>query len=233
MSLFKLMLLLTILTASNLAVAYTAALYEQGSGKKKLLYNMTVDIANGDDGKFTAKATFKDAEGNLALEQNVILQGSQIVRDETLQKQLDQVGLIEVKDGKVFFTKTADGKTSTKEEDLEQPFVTSGNFQKFVKDNWSEIMKGETISFRYGVWDRQETVGFKIFKVSEEKNGDTTVVSVKMKPSSFIIAAIVKPILFKLPSDGARIVEMNGRVAPKIKDGSKWKDLDAEVVYSY
>lgn len=218
---------------SGTAFAYTGAVYEQGSGKKKLLYNMTVDVKPGEGTQSTANVVFKDPEGNVAIEQNIILDGSKVLRDETNQKQLNQVGLMEVKDGKIFFTKTADGKTSTKEEALEDTFVTSGSFQRFVKDNWADITKGETVSFRYGVWDRQETVGFKIFKNGEEKDGDKTIIVVKMKPSSFIIAAIVKPIIFKFPADGAHLLEMNGRVAPKKKDGDKWKDLDAEVVYTY
>ncbi len=213
--------------------AYTAALYEQNSGRKKLLFNMEVVVTPLDGDKSRAVARFTDVEGKLVVEQSVMMQGSQILSDEVIHHQTGRKGFIEIKNGKAFFTKTADGKTTTKEEKLEDTFVTSGNFQRFVKDNWTEIMKGQTVSFRYGVWDRQETVGFKIFKESEEKVGDKTLVKVKMKPSSFLIAAIVNPVIFIFPADGDRILEMNGRVAPKLKDGEKWKDLDADAVYSY
>lgn len=215
------------------ALAYKAALYEQGSNKKKLLYNMDVVITPGGAGKSTATIVFSDTDGKPVVEQKVSLDGSKIVTDEVTHHQTGQKGLVEVKDGKVFFTKTADGKTTTTDEKLEDTFVTSGNFQSFVRDHWAQIMKGETLSFRYGVWDRQETVGFKIFKDGEAKVGDKTVIKVKMKPSSFIIAAIVKPVIFTFPENGEHILEMNGRVAPKQKSGDKWKDLDAEVVYSY
>ena len=218
---------------SGLASAYTANLYEQNSGKKKLLFTMNVDIAKGEGSLENVKVVYKDTDGNVALEQNIILDGSKIVRDETIQKQIDQVGLMEVKGDKVIFSKTEGAKTSTKQEDLEDTFVTSASFQRFVKDRWAEIIKGDTISFRYGVWDRQETVGFKIFKTGEGKVGDKNVVMLKMKPSSFIIAAIVNPVEFKFEADGSRLVEMNGRVAPKQKSGNKFKELDAEVVYSY
>jgi hypothetical protein len=215
------------------AYGYSGILYEQNSGKKKQLFTMNVDLGKNEEGQETAKVTYKDNDGNLALEENIILDGSKVIRDEAIQKQLNQVGLMEVKDGKIFFSKTEDGKTSTKEEKLEEPFVTSANFQRFVRDHWEQIIKGDTISFRYGVWDRQETVGFKIFKIGEEKVEDKTIILVKMKPSSFVIAAIVNPIIFKFPADGAHLLEMNGRVPPRQKVGDKFKPLDAEVVYSY
>jgi hypothetical protein len=118
------------------AYGYSGILYEQNSGKKKQLFTMNVDLGKNEEGQETAKVTYKDNDGNLALEENIILDGSKVIRDEAIQKQLNQVGLMEVKDGKIFFSKTEDGKTSTKEEKLEEPFVTSANFQRFVRDHW-------------------------------------------------------------------------------------------------
>lgn len=233
MRLLNMAIVLASFISSGLAYGYSGILYEQNSGKKKQLFTMTAEPVKAEAGKEAAQVIFKDTEGNVALEQNLVFENGKIVRDETLQKQTNQVGLIEVKDGKVFFTKTSDGKTSTKEEKLDDTFVTSGNFQRYVKDNWEKIAKGETLSFRFGVWDRQETVGFKIFKTGDEKQGDKTLTVLKMKPSSFIIAAIVSPLIFKFEADGSRLSEMNGRVTPKQKVGDKFKDLDAEVVYSY
>lgn len=211
---------------------YTATVFEQGSNKGKELFKFELKSKmNGELEEVESK--FTDLEGNVAIEQKVILKGSDVVRDELTQKQTNQVGLMEVKDGKIYFTKTVGEKTSTKEEKLGKTFVASSNFQKFVRDNWAQISEGKEVEFRYGVWDRQETVGFEIFKTGTEKVGDQDALVLKMKPSSFIIAALVKPIIFKFKADGSQLLEMNGRVAPKKKDGSQFKDLDAEVVYKY
>ncbi|MFN7728679.1 MAG: hypothetical protein ACK5P7_05955 [Bdellovibrio sp.] len=70
-------------------------------------------------------------------------------------------------------------------------------------------------------------------KTGEEDVSGQKALVLRMKPSSFIIAALVKPIIFKYASDGSRLLEMNGRVAPKQKSGDSFKDLDAEVVYFY
>lgn len=233
MRIFNMALLTVVFVLGLQAQAYKGALYEPGSGKKKLLYNMDVTITPGAGSIAHVAVTYVDTDGKAVVEQKITVDGSKIITDQVTHHQTGQKGLIEVKEGKVFFTKTADGKTTTKEEKIEDTFVTSGNFQRFVKDNWAEIMKGETISFRYGVWDRQETVGFKIFKDGEVKDGDKTLVRVKLKPSSFIIAAIVNPLIFTFPANGEHILEMVGRVPPKQKSGDKWKDLDAEVVYTY
>ena len=224
---------LTAFFASSIALAdYSAVVYEQGSNKQKELYKLKV-TSKPADGKELINAVYTDTAGAVAIEQNTILEGSKVIRDEVQQKQLNEVGLIEVKDGKIYFSKTSEGKTKVKEEKLKDTFVVSSSFQRHVKDNWADVMAGKTVAFRYGVWDRQETVGFEIFKTGTEKMGDQEVVVLKMKPSSFIIAAIVNPIIFKFKADGSAILEMNGRTAPKRQDGKKWKDLDAEIVYSY
>lgn len=211
---------------------YTGDLFQQGSEKQKKIYTFEMHSSEA-DGQLNTHGIYKDLEGNIVVEEKATLQGSEIVRYEIDQKQVDQQGLIEVKEDKIFFTKTADGKTKTTDEKLRKPLVSSANFQKFVKDNWQALSKGDEVSFRYAVWDRQETVGFELFKTGMGKSGDEDVIVLKMKPSSFIIAALVKPIIFKFAADGSKLLEMNGRVPPKKKDGSTFKDLDAEVVYSY
>jgi hypothetical protein len=212
---------------------YTATIYEQGSNQQKELFKFQATFKNT-EASTEIKSQFKDLDGNVVIDQNVVLNGSNLVRDELEQRQLNQKGLIEIKDGKVFFTKTKDGKTSTSEENLKgKKLVVPANFQEFVKENFEALKKGDTLSFRFGVWDRQETVGFELFKTGMDKIGEAEVIVLKMKPSSFIISALVKPIIFKFAADGSHLLEQNGRVAPKQKSGDSYKDLDAEAVYKY
>lgn len=223
---------IAIFVQQALAENYSAILYEQNSKKQTKIYTLEVTDTNAETGEF--ESIYKDPEGNVVVQEKAILKGSELVKFEIDHKQLGQKGVIEIKDGKAFFTKVmADGRSSTKDEKIGKTFVTSSNFRKFVKDNWEGIKSGKTIEFRYGVWDRQETVGFEIFKDGSEKIGEVEATVVKMKPSSFLIAALVKPIFFKFNEDGSKLLELNGRVAPKKKEGANWKDLDAEVSYSY
>ena len=53
-----------------------------------------------------------------------------------------------------------------------------------------------------------------------------------MEPSSLIIAQLVEPLLFIVEKGGGhRVLEYMDRSTPKLRDGSKWKDLDARTVY--
>lgn len=211
---------------------YSATLFEQGSNKAKKLYTFELkSVSNGAQDVTTA--TYKDLEGKTVYEDKSTLEGSRLIKSEIVQHQTGQSATVEVQGDKVVFLKTADGKTKTSEEKLGKSFVMSGNFQRFVKDNWSDLAAGKTVDFRYGVWDRQETVGFSVFKTGNEDLSGQKAVVLKMKPSSFIIAALVKPIFFKFTEDGTRLLEMNGRVPAKQKSGDSFKDLDAEVVYAY
>ena len=53
----------------------------------------------------------------------------------------------------------------------------------------------------------------------------------KMKPSSFIIAALVDPVLITLSKDGKDLLEIVGRVTPKRLVGGEYEPLDAEAVF--
>lgn len=226
-----LFLLLSVLVATAQA-NYSGIIYEQNSDRQKKLFTYTNETVSK-DGVDEIHGIFKDLDGQVVIEEVSQVKGSQVQKVEIDQKQLGQKGLIEVKDGTVYFTKTAKGKSSTKDEKLGSTFVVGANFQRFIKDHWNEISKGETVPFRFGVWDRQETVGFEIFKTGDATIGEQKAVVLKMKPSSFIIAALVKPILFTYAADGSHLLVRNGRVEPKKKDGSTYKDLDAEMVYTY
>lgn len=210
----------------------TAQAFEQNTNKAKKMFDY-VSVLTEKDGLSEVAFSYKDLQGQTAYEEAAVLKGSEFVKTNISQKQTGESATVEVKDGKIIFTKTsADGKTKTETEKLGKTMVMSANFKRFVHDHWKEIQDGKDVDFRYGVWDRMETVGFEIFKDKETTiNGEKAVI-VKMKPSSFVIAAIVKPIYFTYNADGTKLVELNGRVPVKLKSGEKWKDLDCEVVYA-
>lgn len=225
---------LSLLLFSNVrAENYGGTIFEQNSQRKTRLFTLeVVETVAADINE--VHSVCKDLNGQVVIEEKTQFKGEDLLKFEIDQKQLQQKGVIELKEGKVFFTKiSADGKSTTKDEKVGKTLVLAASFRKYIKSHFSELKEGKTLEFRYGVWDRQETVGFEVFKEKVEKDGEQDVYLLKMKPSSFLIAALVKPIFFKFNHDGSRLLEMNGRVGPKQKDGTSWKDLDAEIVYSY
>ncbi len=225
--------ILALVVVQNLwAESYSADLFEQGSNRQKKLFTLDVKLTQ-EGGLSNYNAVFKDLSGQVVVEQNSVLKGVELIKDEVQQKQLGQVGKVEVKDGRVHFTKIVNGKEETASEKFEAPLVSSSNFTKFVNSQFDQIKEGKTVSMRYAVWARKETVGFSLKKISESGDGDRKVIEIKMSPSSFIIRQLVKPVMFKFNFDGSRILEMDGRVQPLLKSGDKYKDLDAEVLYRY
>lgn len=229
----KLLLGLLIFTSAAIAHAdYSGVIYEMGSNKGKKLYDIKVKVETAGDQE-TTSAIITGADGKVALTEKTVTKGNEVLTYEIDHKQLETTASIDNTGEKVKFVKTKDGKAKEDTEKKQSTFVITGNFQKFVTSKWADIMAGKTVGFRYGVWDRMETVGFEIFKVGEEGAGDAKRVVLKMKPSSMIIAALVNPLDFKFSADGKHLHEMKGRVGPKQNVSGKWKDLDAEVVYTY
>jgi hypothetical protein len=104
----------------------------------------------------------------------------------------------------------------------------------FIVEHWNELIRGQAVMFRFIAQSRIETVGFKFVKESDVTWRGKAAVRFRMEASSFIIAQIVDPLFFIVEKDGAhRVLEYVGRTTPKLRDGSKWKDLDARTVYDW
>jgi len=223
---------LFLLSQSNaLAEVVTGQVFKKDSNRKEVLYNFKNTITES-AGVHKAEAQFTEPTGEVIVSETSEREGTKLKHYEMDHKQTGRKGSIVVDGKKVIFNFEENGKKKSEEkEDLKDNFVVGHTLVVYVSSHWKEIMEGKTVDIRYGVWDRQETVGFSLFKVGEEKLNEKDVILLKFKPTSFIIAAIVDPVIFKFSTDGKELMGMVGRVAPKRKDGNKWKDLDAEVIY--
>lgn len=181
----------------------------------------------------TVKNTFLSPEGTEVAVENVVFEGDKLKSYQQLQKQVGSDGKIEIQGDQVVFTQTQNGKTSSDKEKLKDNFVVGPTLIGYLQARWDEVMAGKTVNVRFGVIDRKETVGFSLKKEKDTEYGGKKAIVVKMKPTSFIIAALVDPLLFTLDAETGRVLELEGRVVPKLKDGDKWKDLDAVSVYEY
>lgn len=222
--------LLGLLNSASAGVV-TGEVFKKDSNRKELLYNFKNNITDM-SGVTKADAQFVEPGGAVVVVETSEREGTKLKRYEIDHKQTGRKGSIVVDGNKVKFNFEENGKKKNEEiEDLKDNFIVGHTLVPYVTNHWKELMEGKTIDIRYGVWDRQETVGFSLFKVGQEKNDDKEAILLKFKPTSFIIAAIVDPVIFKFSTDGKELLGMVGRVAPKRKDGNRWKDLDADVVY--
>lgn len=218
-------------SSAAFADSMTGQLFKKDSQRKELLFTFKNDSTET-AGTIKTEGQFSDPAGQVMVSEVSERQGTNLKSYSIDHAQTGRKGSIVVEGKKVIFNFEENGKKKSQEsEDLKDNFVVGHTLVPYVANHWKEIMDGKTIDIRFGVWDRQETVGFSLFKVGEEKLDGKDAVLLKFKPTSFVIAAIVDPVIFKFRPDGKELMGMVGRVMPKRKDGNKWKDLDAEVIY--
>lgn len=227
---------LVFLGATQLAQAdYTADIFAMDSNRQTKLFTVKSETQESD--LTQSKATFfyasGEKSGEVALIETVWMKGSELKKMELEQKQTGQSAAIEVTDSHVIFRKKDKDKEREEKEKKPENLVISGSLSRFIKQNIEAIKKGDKVKFRFASWERMETVGFEVFKMGEEMREGAKVLKLKMKASSFIIAAIVDPLTFIFSEDGSKLLEHRGRVAPKKNVNGSWKDLDAEAVYTH
>jgi hypothetical protein len=93
-------------------------------------------------------------------------------------------------------------------------------------------VNGNGVKFRYIVFTRAETIGFEFTKERDSVVNGIPVVIMKMSPSSSFVAAFVDPLIFTVEKAAPhRVFEYDGRTPLKIKQGEKFKELDALNVF--
>jgi len=221
---------------------FKAKVYDQESGKQKLLFTYQRKNEQKNDLRVGTSTYFDPASPT----EPVAIETTEFAKDGAIekvvsyhmsQKQIGAEGQIDVSKDKINFTFAKNGSTKKSEETLTDNFVVGPSIVLYLQRHWDEISKGDKIKIRFGVPDRAETVGFEFFKDRDESvtNDSVTVKTwvIKMKPSSFIIAALVKPLFFYMLPDGSRLIEVHGRTQLKRKVDGSYKDLDAVTVYDY
>lgn len=225
--------LLTLGSGAAKADPFTGILYEPGSDRKTELYRVK-GTERTEGNRKRIQTEFTGADGKAALSEEAHFEDGRLLSYRIDQKQVGETRLLRIEAGRAYFSTTRDGKTATDDESIDDRFIIGLTTVDYLRRNWDRILKGETLDSRFAVLERRETVGFKFFKTAEERRGDKDVVLVMMKPTSFVIAALVDPLVFVMTKDGSRLLELRGRLLPKrLRADGKWADQDYEAVYSY
>lgn len=209
-----------------------ANLYDLKSNQQKKLFTLDIAVTPAEDGAFRTQAQYRDLDGKVAVTETGHIKDAEIQSYEIQQSQTGEVGRFRVENGKIFFEYEGKGKKKSSEEKVSGFVLSTSNFNAFVSKNWDRLNQGKAVDVRFAVWDRLETVGFTLEKRGAvEKDGEKWM-ELRMKPTSFVIAALVDPIHLWYSQTDKQLRLMKGRVAPKQMQSGKWKDLDAEVVYT-
>jgi hypothetical protein len=186
-------------------------------------------IGEPSSGKKEFVGDFKSSDGKPAFSETISENKEGFEEYHYVQYQTGEEGSVIRKNGKIEYTKTTKKgetkKTETGSEDWSPEIQVGPLIVRFIEEQFPKIIKGEKAKFRIAVPDILDSVGFQAFKDGEEKTGDKTLIDVKMKPTSILIAAFVDPIHFFFDPATGKIVKMRGRMPVKKKVEGDWKDV--------
>ena len=220
----------------------TGRLYEMSSGTNNVLFNFKRTATRSNEMVFVV-CDYSYPNGSLAAREELVFQNSQLLSSKLDERQTgahgSSVARREEKNPrkqKLFFDWAAKpgAKNKTDIEDLQPNTLVGDMIPYFIVAHWNELTGGKAVPFRFIVEARLETVGFKLVKEADVTWRGKAAVRLRMEASSIIIARLVDPIFFIVEKDGAHhVLEYIGRSTPKVRDGGKWKELDARTIYDW
>jgi len=219
----------------------TGAIYARGSDRQKLLFRFKRQASHsGSTRRVVRDFTYPD--GRAAAQEEAIYEGNYLMSFVVREFQIGAVGSATISHatgqtkGTIQFeyVKSPGSSAKSRTEALRDNTLIGDMVAPFLADHWAALMRGEKVKCRYIVVPRMETVGFTFVKDATSDAKNTGVVSIKMEPTSRIIAAIVNPLYFSLEEAAPhRVLQYSGRTTPKLDVSGKWDDLDAVTVFDW
>lgn len=211
----------------------TAKIYDIDLGAKSpALFDFKNDFERTSDKQVSTSVFTRPDGSTAAIEVTTFDATGKLKHYSWEDKQEGYSGSIEISGGKARFSFTKNGKTKTAEEAAGEDFLVGSMIPEDFQANWEKISKGEKLKRRLAVVDRVETIGFEFSKESEAEIDGQKVFVIKMRPSNFLISALVKPLRFYVKADGTKLLELRGRTLVRRQVGSSFKDLDALTIYN-
>jgi hypothetical protein len=199
------------------------------------LFTQKIRIEKTGDGRRT-NSTIEDADRKIVMTEVAVFNGDDIVEQTVEQLQIQERYELRVKDGKVTyrtFKLEADGSKLKKEssEAVPKHFLTGPGTDIFLKSHEGEFASGKTVKGNFGVFEVSRAVEFS-FKAESRNPASGSNLKIRMSPSSFWLSLLVSAIDLELDPKTFRLMRYKGRTPVRVKSGSSWKPLDAEIIYS-
>lgn len=181
-----------------------------------------------------SRATFADPSGVAVIEETWEKDGK-ITQGKIENKQLGNVGQVEIRDQKVFYTLTEkSGKKKQSEAKAESNLVMPSTLMSFLRPQFKELLEGKTFSVKMIVLDRLDSYTFNVKKIKEISSVDgKPIVVLQMSPNSFFVRAVVDPLYFYIDKGSEEMIAFDGRSALRRMVKGKLKEFDAQVKYAH
>jgi len=207
-------------------------LFEIDAPRTKPLFTFTLS-GHTLEGKYTRMETdYRDLDGVLTAHEKIGFRDGRLQSYAFEIPNQGEIGKMEIVDERMRFSWNKNGEVRTEEESVPENLIVGPTIVPFLRENRERILAGESLRARLAVLDRMETIGFRFTKVEEKMRDGRAVVMVRMRPSSFVVALVVKPLDFLVDKETFRLLEYRGRTLPlrQETDGT-WTALDVDAVY--
>jgi hypothetical protein len=214
-------------------VLLRGTIHEMGPAPQKVVARYTMSRLASSPGTVKTAHQFTDAQtGQVLVEETVTLdQSGQLLEFTQDQRQIQGQGVLTATPKQLDFRWTKDGKSSTDQESRTADFLVPPQFPDLIHERWGMLTSGQTAKIRLAVLDRKETVGFRIDFQGEENWQGRSVSVFRLKPTSFVIQAIVDPVFLSFDPKTKQLLRVQGRVPIKqLRDG-KLRDFDGDTTY--
>ncbi len=159
---------------------------------------------------------------------------AEILEYKVTQLQTNETGTIDVTDNKVRIKYESVGKPEQiKEFKKPKVLVAPANFERWLKVNFEALKKEKTTVIDFLIWDRMETLKFKVTYLGLIEENGKKQHQFKMNIDNFLLASFISPIRIAMSEDMSKIQRFQGRLGVKLKVGSEFKSFDGDVIYYY
>ena len=181
-------------------------------------------------------AVIKDANQNVVMTERAVFKDGILLEQDVEQKQIGERYELRVRDGQSHFKVfKSDGKTEELEKDKKEKtpdvFLTGPGFEPFLRAQEKPLREGKRVSAQFGVLELARSVGFDFRSVGRGPADEN--LKILMEPSSFWLSMLVSPIHMEIDQKTLRVLNFKGRTPLRVKNGKKWKPIDAEIHYTF
>ncbi len=210
------------------------AVYElDGRARGAKLFDIVRRTSRADD-ELTVTMEFRSAQGELAVVEQARFDDK--IRPRSYWRRDYQTG----GRGQITFEgptieyewRDGDGRDHRARESSDEPVVVGPMMFAYFAYHWPAIRRGETISFRILVPDRQTSYQFEFERVEEVTIEGRTYAKCKLSLSGFI-GLFVGDMVFYLDPDTGQIVRYTGMVLPKRQTEDGWESVKGYIQYEH
>lgn len=218
---------------------FTGTLYEIGSNRHKILYRF-VRTAHRTGSTVRVQRQFTTPDGTVAAAETVLYQSNRLVAYEMKEFQANLSGSIRIEPDPAKSGQSniliGYGKSLVPPRGDPQPLkpdtLIDDDLYPFMLAHWDELMRGESVKFRFVSIEWKRTFNFRLVKTGESVVDGHPCEQIAMNPSGLLLAQVVNPLVFTVEKAAPHMMlSYIGRTTPRVKKGDAWKYLDAETVF--